>query len=93
MSKMISVIQKLFPMSKGALLAVSFLSFAGVYQFAHTDASMDEIKDLQRETLEEIHAIDKRLTVVEARLDGTIVFRSQPHDVSYMYSNPEEVDF
>ena len=95
MANLIDSIQTLFPMSKGAFLAISILGGAGYYQASSMNESMDEIKTLQRETIKEIHAIDKRLTVVEAQLDGTIVFRSGADIAANdsMYSNPQTVDF
>lgn len=90
---MIKFIHSLFPMSKGALLAVSFVGAAGTYQAVLMNQSMAEIKTLQRETVDTIHSIDKRLTVVEAQLDGTIVFRSQQADLDSSYSTPRKVKF
>ena len=65
-------------MSKGAFLAVSFVSFTGAAGYVQMKSSMDKIITLQEKTVESIHSIDKRLTVVEHRLDDSIVFKSQP---------------
>jgi len=99
MSKMLPTIQSLFPMSKGAYLAVTFLSLAGGAGYVQMQSSMERIIDLQEKTREDIHSIDVRLTVVEHRLDNTIVFKSAPEEelivaeTDSMYSNPYMVNF
>lgn len=99
MSKMLPTIQSLFPMSKGAYLAVTFLSLAGGAGYVQLQSNMEQIIDLQEKTREDIHNIDVRLTVVEHRLDNTIVFKSAPEEAlivaeaDSMYSNPYMVNF
>ena len=98
---MLKTIQALFPMSKGAFLAVSFVSVTGGAAFVQMQSSMDRIIDLQEKTREDIHEIDVRMTVVEHRLDNTIVFKSKPAHVNEpvtfnsdsIYSNPKDVQF
>jgi len=87
---MIETIQALFPMSKGALLAVSFLSLAGGAGFIQIQSTMGKVVELQEQTIYTIHEIDKRLTVVEHQLNGTIVFRSKPErrDTCVFNSDP-----
>lgn len=97
MANLIDSVQALFPMSKGAFLAITLVTGAGYYQASTMNESLDDIKDLQREAIKEIHAIDKRLTVVEARLDGTIVFRSgtdvEVASIDSIYSDPYNMNF
>ena len=90
MSKMIEAIQAMFPMSKGAFLAVSFISLAGGAGFVQIQSNMSKMLELQERTIDDIHEIDKRLTVVEHQLDGTIVFRSGPEHLQQdtVFSNP-----
>jgi transcription elongation GreA/GreB family factor len=98
---MLKTIQALFPMSKGAFLAVSFVSVTGGAAYVQMQSSMDRIIDLQEKTREDIHEIDVRMTVVEHRLDNSIVFKSSPDpetrvikfDSDSSYSNPRDVHF
>ena len=98
MSKMLSTIQSLFPMSKGAFLAVSFMSLAGGAGYVQMQSNMERMITLQEQTRDDIHSIDVRLSVVESRIDNSLIFKSSPiEDVTAlpdsMYANPYSVNF
>ena len=95
---MLSTIQSLFPMSKGAFLAVSFMSVAGGAGYVQMQSNMERMITLQEQTREDIHSIDVRLSVVESRIDNSLIFKSSPaEDVAVlpdsMYANPYMVNF
>lgn len=68
--KILETIQALFPMSKGALLACSAIITAGYVQSTAINDTLKEVVSLQRETRDDVHSLDVRMTVVETKLES-----------------------
>lgn len=88
--KLLETLHALFPMSKGAFLACTAIAAGGYVQTTAINDTLKEVVTLQRETNEQIHQLDLRMTVVETKLEVRGVQVQHPDSI---YSNPREISF
>lgn len=88
--KLLETLHALFPMSKGAFLACTAIVAGGYVQTTAINDTLKEVVTLQRETNDQIHQLDLRMTVVETKLESRGARVQHPDSV---YSNPREISF